>query len=575
MTVLELPTPDPRTFDDLSRPFVEAIAARYAVKRVIGQGGMGIVYLARDRRLDRLVAVKTLLPHLAADTVVRERFLRETRTAGAMAHPNIVPIHGADEIEGHVFFVMGLVDGESLAAHMHAQEPLPQRAVVGYLRDVASALSHAHQRGIIHRDIKAENILIERATGRALVTDFGIARLAEAAPLTATGQMLGTVYYASPEQVSGERIDARSDLYSLGVVAFLALTGRFPFSADVASAVLVAHVTKAAPSVTSMNPSVAPALAAIVDRCLAKQPDERFRSADELLAALDAAVVALDRPSGVVRDRLVSDTEAQAIWRRAAELQSATGVIPRPEIVPRMRDTSADRVRASGFRVDDVRAAADEAGIAAAYVDHALAEHGLVSAGSAPSTITTNIVSPVQHRSLWSGAPLDVVKEAVIDGEIQPRDFDRLINTLRDGTGRMGVTTAKSRELGWRCGSIGHPLDVSVVPDKGKTTIRLARSVRRMTATSIAGSLIVGGGVVAPTVSALIYNLMLLTGPSWFVTLSHHAIDTSTIGTGLLVAALSIPVARRLARWRWKRADAGLDALAMALADKVRDSIGD
>src|SRR4051812_45026386 len=198
---------------------------------------MGVVYLARDRRLDRLVAIKTLPPHLSNDASLRERFIRETRTAGAMAHPNVVPIHGADEIDGHVFFVMAYVEGESLAAHVKTQGKLGAIAVARYLRDVAAALSHAHQRGIIHRDIKAENILIERATDRALVTDFGIARFADATPMTQTGQVLGTVYYVSPEQVSGEAIDARTDIYSLGVVGYLALTGRFPFDADVASAV--------------------------------------------------------------------------------------------------------------------------------------------------------------------------------------------------------------------------------------------------------------------------------------------------------------------------------------------------
>ena len=217
MTVIEIPTPDPRTFDETSRPFAEAVASRYAIKKMIGRGGMGIVYLARDRRLDRLVAIKTLPPQLAADNRCRERFLRETRTAGGMSHPNIVPIHGADEIDGHVFFVMGFVDGESLAAHVaRARAARAARASRACCATSRPRSRTRTRRGIIHRDIKAENILIERATGRAMVTDFGIARLAEAAPLTATGQMLGTVYYVSPEQVSGEPIDARSDIYSLG-----------------------------------------------------------------------------------------------------------------------------------------------------------------------------------------------------------------------------------------------------------------------------------------------------------------------------------------------------------------------
>src|SRR5689334_9689932 len=132
----EIPTPDPRSFDETSRPFAEAVAGQYAIKRMIGRGGMGIVYLARDRRLDRLVAIKTLPPQLAGDPTVRERFVRETRTAGGMSHPNIVPVHGADEIGGHVFFVMGYVDGESLAAHVRAHGRLPARAVAGHLRDV-------------------------------------------------------------------------------------------------------------------------------------------------------------------------------------------------------------------------------------------------------------------------------------------------------------------------------------------------------------------------------------------------------------------------------------------------------
>ncbi|HEY9226299.1 MAG TPA: protein kinase, partial [Gemmatimonadaceae bacterium] len=135
MTVLEIPTPDPRTFDETSRSFAEAVSVHYAIKKMIGRGGMGIVYLARDLRLDRLVALKTLLPTLATDPAVRERFLRETRAAGGMSHPNIVPVHGADEIDGHVFFVMGYVDGESLAAHVRARGRLDSRAVASYMRD--------------------------------------------------------------------------------------------------------------------------------------------------------------------------------------------------------------------------------------------------------------------------------------------------------------------------------------------------------------------------------------------------------------------------------------------------------
>src|SRR4051812_42705169 len=338
---------------------------------------MGIVYLARDRRLDRLVAIKTLPPHLSKDESVRQRFLRETRTAGAMSHPNIVPIHGADEIDGHVFFVMGFVDGDSLAAHIRGEGRLESLRTAAILRDVASALSHAHARGTIHRDIKAENILIDRATGRALVTDFGIARLAEAAPLTATGQMLGTVYYVSPEQVSGETIDHRSDLYSLGVVGFLALTGTFPFDAELASAVLIAHVNRPAPPVRSLNPSVPTALAAIVDRLLSKDPSRRFPTAEALEQALAAAIQSPDAVPPGSRPMLISDTEAGQVWERAASLQASTEVRSRPAPLEIVRDARRDQSRTSGIKVGDVVQAGREAGIGTGYLERVLVERGL------------------------------------------------------------------------------------------------------------------------------------------------------------------------------------------------------
>ncbi|MGH7690961.1 MAG: serine/threonine-protein kinase, partial [Gemmatimonadaceae bacterium] len=315
--------------------FAHSLAGQYELEREIGRGGMGIVYLGRDLKLDRPVALKTLPPHLAADAAIRERFLREARTAAKLSHPSIVPVYRADELEGQVFFAMGYVDGASMAELVLAAKRLDPRDVLRQMHDVASALGYANAHGVVHRDVKAENILIERVGGRAMVTDFGIARLAEAAPLTATGQVLGTVYYMSPEQVTGERVDGRSDLYSLGVVGFYALTGRFPFNAALASAVLIAQVNKAPPPVLTVAPNAPRALAEIIDRCLAKNPGARFQSGEELAAALqqvegevarDAARAALipDAPA------LVSEHEAQAIWERAAALQAQTGVEPRP-----------------------------------------------------------------------------------------------------------------------------------------------------------------------------------------------------------------------------------------------------
>lgn len=588
MTTMEIPTPDPRTFDETTRPFAEAISAHFSMKREIGRGGMGVVFLARDRRLDRLVAIKTLPPQLSADPDLRERFLRETRTAGGMAHPNIVPIHGADEIGGHVYFVMSFIDGESLAARLRSSGRIEPRTAARYLRDVASALAHAHQRGIIHRDIKAENILIERATDRALVTDFGIARLAEATPLTITGQVLGTVHYVSPEQVSGDTVDARSDIYSLGVVGFMALTGRFPFNADVASAVLVAHVTKPAPPVNAINAEVPAALSAIVDRCLAKDPARRYASADDLLAALDGYLASPPGKEAQPTERkiVISEKEAQAVWKRAAELQALTGIQPRPTAIPRPRDVSKDRTRGDGFIVDEVRVAAAEAGITDTYVEHALIEHGLmkptavapwdkplrsvgvskaakpagtVALAGEPESLRSH-ATPLEKRSFWAGTPLHIVREIEIAGEIPARDVERLINVLRDATGRIGTTGAKTRELSWWTGGIGNRLDVTVVPDRGRTEIRIVRSIcRHAYATMLLSLATLGvfGGIIVGAI------VMEMTGAEEFGVM---------VGLG---AGIFMPI--KAGRWAIgrlrKRAVDRLQVMGERLASKVRDSI--
>ena len=413
---------------------------------------------------------------------MRERFLRETRTAGAMSHPNVVPIHGADEIDGHVFFVMAFVDGDSLAAQIRGMgrlEPRSPRASCATSRP----RSLRARRGIIHRDIKAENILIDREIERALVTDFGIARVVEAQPITATGQLLGTVDYVSPEQVAGDRIDSRSDLYSLGVVGFLALTGRFPFDDELASAVLVAHVNRPAPPVRSIAPAVPAALAAIVDRCLAKDPAARYPSASALLAALDAAIAdpqramtahQSDSPSRALR---VSDTEARAVWDRASLLQAATDSRPLPPADVIVRDAELDRARMSGHRVNDVRDAGREAGISTQFMDRALAERGLAESAASRGDVPAR---PVPRRSWWAGAPVEAVEGAIVPGELSPRDFDRIIALLRDGTGELGAMTASTREIGWRAEWFGHRLETSIVPANGTTTIRVRERMRGM-----------------------------------------------------------------------------------------------
>ena len=266
-----------------------AIVGRYALERELGRGGMGVVLLARDLSLDRLVALKLLPAMLAAQPVLRERFLREARTAAGLSHPHVVPIHAVEAHGDIVFIAMAFVDGETLAERVRRTGPLSPREVARIMREVAWALAYAHGRGIVHRDIKPDNILIERGSGRAMVTDFGIARptasAATSKQLTLEGQLIGTAAFMSPEQGAGEPVDGRSDLYALGGVGFFALTGHAPFEASTLEAILVARFTQAAPPMASVRPDVPSALASAIDRCLAREPNNRFPSAEALAEA--------------------------------------------------------------------------------------------------------------------------------------------------------------------------------------------------------------------------------------------------------------------------------------------------
>lgn len=481
--------------------FAKALAGQYELDREIGRGGMGIVYLARDVRLDRRVAIKTLPAHLADDPLVRERFVREARTAGALSHQHIVPIHRADELGGRVFFVMGYVDGESMAQRVRDRGRLDAREVLRELADVADALAYAHGRGVIHRDVKAENILIERASGRALVTDFGIARLGEAAPLTATGQVLGTVYYLSPEQVSGNAVDARSDIYSLGVVGFFALAGRFPFNAELASAVLVAHVNKTPPPLHTLAPETPRSLADIIDRCLTKDPADRFQSCGELMGALTAIADEVERDvadresrAAMRKPALVSDTEAQAILGRAADLQAMTGVTPRPAAVFGERDDERDATRTSGHRPGDLRDAAVEAGIPAKYVEHAMYEHGL-GAGPAALTVSDN----TYPGNAFIGSPTRLEFEVVVDGEMPENDFGLLVEVIRQSTGESGQITTVGRSFAWQSHPRRGNVHVSVLPRAGKTRIRVSEGLKAAAGGAF-GVVLGPGGVVTMSI---------------------------------------------------------------------------
>ena len=264
----------------------ESLVGRYSLDRELGRGGMGIVYLAHEVALDRPVALKLLPPTLATQASLRDRFLREARTAAKLSHPNIVPIFAVDEIDDFVFFVMAYINGETLGQRIRTTGPIPFAESARVLREVAWALAYAHAQGVVHRDVKPDNILLEAGSGRALVTDFGIAHVREGPGLTSAGEVLGTAEFMSPEQASGEAVDGRSDLYSLGVVGYLALTGKLPFEGPSISAILAKHITEEALPVRSVRPEVPAKLAKIVDRCLAKEPTHRFADGEALAKAL-------------------------------------------------------------------------------------------------------------------------------------------------------------------------------------------------------------------------------------------------------------------------------------------------
>ena len=453
----------------------ESLRGQFVVERELGRGGMGVVYLARELHLDRLVALKVLPATLATQPDTRERFLREARTAARLAHPNVVPIYRADEAGGTAFFAMAFVDGETLAERLRDRGSLPPAAAVPILRAAAWALAYAHARGVVHRDVKPENILLERATGRTLVTDFGIAHhttvSADSPRLTLDGHVLGTLHYMSPEQVSGESLDGRSDLYALGVVAFQLLSGRLPFDGPT-PAVLLAHATRPAPPLREVAPEVPASLAAVIDRCLRKRPDDRYATGEALADALEQALAEAPAPLRSAAPALpaglperIDEEQAAAIWRRAAQLQAdALHRMEARETLMRMvRDgggqdapgadagtsaAAASVTPGSGYRLADVAGAAEEAGISRQYVAMALAE---LPRGTLPSTTVLGVSEKEATRFLGTE-----VRSVSVTVEL-PAPPARALRELG------AVLRQQPYELQLRATVGAHPLDGGVI----------------------------------------------------------------------------------------------------------------
>ena len=266
---------------------------RYEIVEPLGQGGMAVVYKALQPALDRIVALKVIRSGFSEDPEFLERFKREARAVARLDHPNIVQVYDFDQVEGRAFLAMQFLDGGTLRDRIvqlaREGKLLPQGDVAHVIEQVAAALAYAHSAGVIHRDVKPANVMLTR-DGRAVVTDFGIARMLGQTQLTATGVGIGTPEYMSPEQGQGGALDARSDVYSLAVVAYELLTGRVPFVGDTPFAVVLKHVRDPLPLPSQANPLLSPAFDAVLAKALAKDPADRYATVNDLAQALRGVI---------------------------------------------------------------------------------------------------------------------------------------------------------------------------------------------------------------------------------------------------------------------------------------------
>src|ERR1700744_2581425 len=265
----------------------QLLAQRYEVMSLLGEGGMGAVYKARDVELSRMVALKVIRPDLARNRAILDRFKQELILATQVTHRNVVRIYDLGEADGIKFITMEYVEGEDLAAILHKRGKLPPREAVALIEQVCRALEAAHAVGVIHRDLKPQNIMWETGTGRILVMDFGLAKTLEGERMTQTGAMVGTMEYMSPEQALAGNLDQRSDIFSLGLIFYELLTWQTPFRADSALASLIKRTQERVVPVSELDKTVPPELSQIVSRCLERDVALRYQNASELLADLE------------------------------------------------------------------------------------------------------------------------------------------------------------------------------------------------------------------------------------------------------------------------------------------------
>jgi serine/threonine protein kinase len=311
------------------------------IEQMLGQGGMARVYKGRQENLDRAVAIKVLPPYYAADPAFVERFKLEARAMARLSHPNIVTVHDAGEDQGRLYIIMEYVGGGTLKQRMARSMPLSE--ITRVIHEVASALSYAASMGIIHRDVKPVNVLMD-TSGRAVLSDFGIAKvLATSAALTQSGAGVGTPEYMSPEQCRGGSVDARSDIYALGVMLYEMLTGHTPFEADNYTALAHSHIYEPVPPPSQRNPRISPAVQAVVMKALEKDPTQRFQTATDMAITLEQAVAA-QAPVGPLTGRQPMPA-ARVTGMPQPQPQRQQASLPLPVICPRCRQPNAPMQR--------------------------------------------------------------------------------------------------------------------------------------------------------------------------------------------------------------------------------------
>jgi tRNA A-37 threonylcarbamoyl transferase component Bud32/CheY-like chemotaxis protein len=311
---------------------IGTVIAGYRIEERIGRGGMGVVYRAEHLNLRRRAAIKIIAPDLAESEGFRERFTREARIAAALQHPNIVTVYDAGEVDGLLYLAMQYIEGSDLSAMLRTERRLRPYRAVDVCRQVASALDAAHAMGLIHRDVKPANVLIEGRT--AFLTDFGLTKRLDGAQtqLTRAGDVVGTIHYVAPEQIEGSPVSARTDVYSLGCLLYHCLTGQVPFSRDTDVAVIYAHLSEDPPRITALRPELPEGLDGVIAKALDKSPDRRFPSCGDLISAARAVIDAAGPLADTSAPR-TSTTSGEPMGSAVAEMRDAAAAARRPRVL--------------------------------------------------------------------------------------------------------------------------------------------------------------------------------------------------------------------------------------------------